>query len=142
MKNYHLQFDGYWREINKGYVPDFSGIYLIYTCRYVPAHNTVDLIKLIYIGQAENLKVRIAQHNENEFSDVLKAGETLCYACAFVNKDVLDLVENAIVYAEKPKCNEKLKDNYSHEDAQFKIEGTCSLMKYTDFAITTANDGQ
>ncbi len=136
MKKYALQFDGYWREINKGGVPENSGVYLIYTCKYNKDSNTVSLSDIIYIGQAKNLKSRIAGHNEEEFEKYIKQGETLCYACAPVDEKDLDLVENALVFVQQPKGNVKLKDSYTHEEASFIIEGTCSLLKKTVFNIS------
>ena len=120
MKQYSLHFEGYWREVNKKYIPEYSGIYLIYTCSYVPENNTVSLSRLIYIGQAENLRKRIAAHNEEEFRTVLSRGETLCYACASVDKEFLNIVENGMVYAEQPPCNTQLKDNFNYEDSLFR----------------------
>lgn len=142
MKQFELKFDGYWREVNKDYLPEDSGIYLIYTCRYNSIRDTVELSGLIYIGQAENIRKRIAQHGVDEFRKVLKENETLCYAYASVELRDLDLVENALVFAEKPQCNVLLKNNYSYEDAHFSIEGTCSLMRYTNYTITTEKDGK
>ncbi len=34
MKAITLNFNGYWREVNKGYVPSKSGIYCVYSCIY------------------------------------------------------------------------------------------------------------
>ncbi len=137
MKKFSLHFDGYWREINKKYIPEDSGIYLIYTCRNNPENNTVSLSELIYIGQAVNLRKRIANHNEEEFQEVLSSGETLCYACASVDKSNLNIVENGMVFAEKPPYNTALRDKYDHEDSQFEIDGRCELLNYTNFTITT-----
>lgn len=142
MKIFHLQFKGYWLEVNKEYIPEYSGIYLIYTCRYVPETNKVSLSEIVYIGKAKNLKNRIADHDEDEFKDFLKDGETLCYACAAMPQKDLAIVENALVFAEKPVGNKMLKDNYSYEDAKFVIEGMCAKLKYTSYTITTTNDEQ
>lgn len=137
MKQYTLQFDGYWREVNKGGAPDCSGVYLIYTCKYNKTSDKVSLSDIIYIGQSKNMKSRIASHSEEEFKEYIKQGETLCYACAPVDEKDLDLVENALIYAQKPVGNDRLKDSYSYEDVNFTIEGKCSLLKYTSFNITT-----
>lgn len=142
MKQIYLKFEGYWREVNKGYLPQDSGIYLIYSCRYIATRDTVDLSEILYIGQAESIRKRAVQHSEKEFSSVLKDGETLCYAYASVDKENLNLVENALVFAEKPQFNTLLKDNYSYEDVHVLIEGACSLMKHTDYTIATKKDGK
>jgi len=139
LKTYNLNFDGYWREINKQYAPDFSGVYLIYTCKFIPEDKTVSLAELIYIGQAKNIRKRIADHSTKEFASKLKQGMTLCYACASVDEKDLDIVENALVFAEKPLFNDKLKENYNFDDAQFIIEGTCAKLKYTSYSIKTSN---
>ena len=34
MKTITLKFNGYWREVNKGGVPNQSGIYCVYSCIY------------------------------------------------------------------------------------------------------------
>lgn len=137
MNTYSLHFEGYWREVNKKYVPRYSGIYLVYTCRYVQENNTVSLSKLIYIGQGENLNMRIAGHNEEEFKKAILEGETLCYACASVDKGDLDIVENGMIFAEQPPCNTDLKDSFNYDDSQFEIDGNCELLKYTNYKITT-----
>ena len=135
MKLFRLKFNGYWLDCDKANIPDCSGIYIIYSCKYNKDNDTVSCEKIIYIGKAENLKDRLANHNEREFSKFLKQGETLCYAYAPVNVADLDLVENALVFAEKPAGNTTLKYHYSHDDAQFTIEGDCVLLKYTFFKI-------
>ena len=137
MKQFELYFDGYWREENKASVPKFSGIYLIYTCKYNKDAGTVSLSRNIYIGKAKNLNSRIADHNEQEFKDFIAQGETLCYACAPVKVSDLDLVENALIFAEKPVANTMLKDCYSYQDAGFSLEGACDMLEYTSFNITT-----
>ena len=141
MKQYNVIFDGYWREVNKKYIPEFSGVYIIYRCSYVLPQKVVDLIDVLYIGQADNLRRRISQHNEAEFQTALKAGETLCYACAPIDKQEMNQVENGLVFAEKPPYNNNLKNEYSYDDAEFHLEGTCRLLKNTDYIITTDNNG-
>jgi hypothetical protein len=65
MKQYNVIFDGYWREVNKKYIPEFSGVYIIYRCSYVSPQNVVDLIDVLYIGQADNLRRRLTEHLKN-----------------------------------------------------------------------------
>lgn len=45
MKDYILNFDGYWRECNKNGLPTYPGIYLVYRSRYNPQNDTVSLVK-------------------------------------------------------------------------------------------------
>ena len=70
VKEYSLNFQGYWREVNKGGVPSKSGIYLVYRCLYNPEQNTVGLKEILYIGQAEDARKRIVNHDKlDEFNE-------------------------------------------------------------------------
>lgn len=135
MKDYILNFEGYWRNCNRGSLPAYQGIYLVYRCRYNPQNDTVTLIDIIYIGQAENMHDRHIHHEkELLFQSQLHEGEEICISCAQVNHD-LDLVENALIFAQKPILNEQDKDGFAYGESHFILGGACSCMKYTDFTI-------
>ena len=138
MPAYQLTFKGYWREINKGGIPAKSGIYIVYRCTYNTITKTVDLKDIIYIGQAEDGNDRVGKHEKlPDFKRELKEGEELCYSFAEVDKKDLDIVENALIFMQKPVVNDYLKDSYNHENASFKIKGDMTCLKMTDFSITT-----
>lgn len=133
MKDYNLSFEGYWRDCNKGGLPSYAGIYLVYRCLYSVETNSVSLIDIIYIGKADNIHDRHLNHEKYEdFKTQLDEGEELCYSCAPVNSD-LDLVENALVYSQKPILNEQGKFNYNFTEAHIEVNGACACLKYTNF---------
>lgn len=66
MKKINLDFDGYWREINKNSIPSKSGVYCVYSCVYNSSNKTVSIKKLLYIGESENVHDRIANHDRLE----------------------------------------------------------------------------
>ena len=137
LKAYSLYFNGYWREINKSGVPSKSGIYLVYRCVYNDKSNTVGLKEIIYIGQAKNVHDRIANHDRLEdFNAQLQRNEELCYAVAEVPSSDLDVVENALIFAQKPILNESLKDSFNYGAVTVKVDGRCACMRYTDFKIS------
>ncbi len=128
---------GYRRDENAGSLPSSSGIYMVYRCVYYPQNNTVDLKEIIYIGQAVDLNREINHHaRHEEFLAQAKDGEEICYAYARVDKANLDIVENALVFAQKPRLNNNLVNNYNYESAEFLIEGKCDLLKYKNFSIS------
>jgi excinuclease UvrABC nuclease subunit len=139
---YNLNFKGYWRDSHRSGIPATSGIYLVYKCTYNSTTDEVSLIELLYIGKAEELQERHSNHDKREIflkeCDNSK-GETLCYSIAEVNKNDLDIVENALIFAQKPKLNDKCKDKFNYDDAEFHLEGRCALMKHADFIITKKN---
>lgn len=137
MKHFKLSFKGYWRAEKRDYIPHITGIYLVYRCTYVRSNDSVALSELVYIGQSEDVNRRIQEHCvDPEFVGALHEGETLCFSIAEVNHFDLDIVENALIYAQKPRLNTEGVNHYSYEDVGFDIEGRCSLLTYTSFTIT------
>ena len=136
MKKYNVTFMGYRRDVNAKTLPSSSGIYMVYRCIYNEDENAVDLKELFYIGQAFDLNHEINYHaRREEFLAQAKEGEQICYAYARVDKADLDIVENALIFAQKPRLNTNLKNNYNHEAAQFQIEGKCALLQHTNYSI-------
>lgn len=133
MKEYKLNFEGYWRDINKGGLPSYSGIYFVYRCIYNVQSNSVELVDIIYIGQADNIHDRHNNHEKySEFSSLLLQGQELCYSCAPLDED-RDLVENALIFAQKPVLNEQGKYNYNYTEAHIVSAGACACLRNTDF---------
>lgn len=136
MNEYNLNFQGYWRDCNKGGLPSYTGIYIVYRSKYIPSTDRVALYEIIYIGQAENIHDRHLKHEKYEdFIIRLKKGEELCYSCAPVDTPDLNLVENALIFAQQPILNEQGKEHFNFQPSHIKIDGQCACMKYTDFNI-------
>jgi excinuclease UvrABC nuclease subunit len=137
MEEYNLSFKGYWRDDRRSELPDFSGIYLVYKCVYNHEAKTVKLLDLMYIGQAENIRNRNEEHEKRGvFLQECKDNETLCYSAAEVERDNLNIVENALIFAQQPKLNKNYKDKFNYDmPAEFHLEGKCRFMKHLDFTI-------
>ena len=136
MKKYSVTFLGYRLDAAAGSLPSSSGIYMIYRCVYNKLTRRVKLVELFYIGQAYDLNDEINYHERHqEFLEQASSGEQICYAYARVEKASLNIIENALVYMQKPRLNTNLTDYYNYEDAEFQIEGKCQLLKFTHFSI-------
>lgn len=136
MNEYKLNFEGYWRECNKGGLPSYTGVYVVYRAVYNEVTNRVVLNDIIYIGQADNIHDRHQHHEKYDaFCKSLKAGEELCYSCAKVDGRSLDVVENALIFAQKPEINTSGKESFLHQPSHLMLDGQCACMKYTDFNI-------
>jgi excinuclease UvrABC nuclease subunit len=137
IKTYSLNFKGYWREENKNRIPSKAGVYLVYRCVYNTKNNTVGLKDIIYIGQAKNVHDRIVNHDKlDDFKAQLQSGEELCYSFAEIQETELDIIENALIFAQKPVLNNNLKDSFNFGAVIVKLDGRCACMKYTDFKIS------
>lgn len=139
MDKYNVTFKGYRRDVNKSGLPSYGGIYMVYCCKYNANEQTVTLRKLIYIGKAINLHDRICYHDRYEdFKRQLQQGEQLCYSYASVSPNEVDVVENGLIFMQKPDLNEDLTDCFNYPDSEFSIEGACSLLRMRDFVITNS----
>lgn len=84
-KSYSLDFDGYWREPNIGGLLAKSGIYSVYSCTYDVQQKTVSIKKLIYIGEAANIRERIRDHERwDDWKRELGSGQQLCFNAAVI----------------------------------------------------------
>lgn len=136
LPTYRKEFDGYILDREGNNLPTDSGVYMIYRCVPCPEDHSVNLIELFYIGKATNIQNEIMHHERrDEFLKQAKEGEVICYSYTFVNKTQYDIIENALVFMQKPRLNTNLKYNYNHQDAAFHFSGACDLLKYTDYKI-------
>jgi len=133
---YNIDFHGYKRDKDVEKLPTYSGIYMIYRCTYNAETNMVTLKELFYIGKATNLHDEVNYHKyRKEFLKQAQPGEEICYAYAEVSKVQYDIIENALIFMNKPSFNEVLRDNYKHQDAEFHFSGKCKKLVYKDFQI-------
>lgn len=108
---------------------------MVYRCQYNATNDTVSLIDIIYIGQTTNIHDRIGTHDKYDlFKSKLLVGEEQCYSCAKVVNDV-DMVENALIFAQKPELNDQGKNSYNYERINVRVGGACTCFKYNNLNI-------
>ena len=134
MKTISLEFKGYWLEVNKGDIPAESGIYGVYACTYNKEQRTVSLRELVYIGESFDVKSRISSHERlSDWKKRLRAGETLCYSFAKVERSNRLCAEAAVIFHHKPPCN--IEYTYSFPFTDTSITATGKHAKIDDFFI-------
>jgi hypothetical protein len=137
---YNLKFQGYWRRVNVSSIPDESGIYCVYECKYNPVKKTVTLINLLYIEQSENVKTRIQNHEKlNDIEMYIKKGDSnneLCFSFASVETANRDRVEAAMIYKHKPPFNDYYTDKFDFDKTTIISTGTVALLD-TDFIVSS-----
>ncbi|MBQ2113720.1 MAG: hypothetical protein II195_01345 [Selenomonadales bacterium] len=102
-----VAFDGYWLERYQSEVSEEGGIYCVYACEPMARDRLVVLRELLYIGESDNVKASIAEHEEvKRWKKRLLAGEELCYSFARVAHDVRGHVGAALIAHHRPPCNE------------------------------------
>lgn len=105
-KTFTNSIDGYWRDINKSGLPSHSGVYFVYSCIYNSNTNSVDIKKLLYIGESINVNNRVSNHEKYEdWKSYLNNGEELCFSTCPVESYYRERVEAAYIYKHKPPVN-------------------------------------
>lgn len=127
MKIYNLHFDGSWSDSIREELPEYSGVYLVYRGNF--DRGSFFCREILYIGQAENIRARHTTHEKrDQFLAELRPSEVIFYSCAPVAKADLDRVENALIYAMRPKLNEKLTETFPYDTTTIVSDGQCSLL--------------
>lgn len=129
MKTINLNFDGYWREINKDSVPSQSGIYCVYSCTYNRNKGKVSIKELLYIGESTDVHSRIANHDRlDDWVKKLSTDETLCYSFAPINGNDRIRAEAALIFKHKPPMNTEYINNFPYNDTEMLLSGNASLL--------------
>jgi excinuclease UvrABC nuclease subunit len=125
-----LEFDGFWRDVNKAGIPAQSGVYCVYECRYDAETKKVTLLKLIYIGEADDAQARVAQHEkyEDDWSPLVGTGNTLCFAFAPIEKAQRLRAEAALIFHHKPPVNVEYKKAFPFDQTTMALSGTTGLL--------------
>ncbi len=122
-KSYELDFDGYWREVNVDGVPDNSGVYCVYACRRT-REGKVSIRLLIWIGESQNVKSRIKEHEKlSDWKTHLEGGEELCFNFAPVNALDRPRAEAALIFHHKPPENEEYKNAFPFDKTNIRTKG-------------------
>lgn len=136
-KAYQLDFDGYWREPNADSLPARSGIYGVYAAVHNQAAKTVTLNRLLYIGEAADVKGRVSNHNLlSDWKRHLKAGEVLCFNAALIGPEAdRQRAEAAMIFKHKPPCNTEYVDSVPFGTTTVRTSGKNALME-ASFTVT------
>lgn len=129
MKTISLNFDGYWSDDYKSSIPNSSGIYCVYSCFCNPSERTVDLHRVLYIGESENVQERLQNHEKfPKWCNYLKNGESICYSFAPINSNDRERAEAALIYKIKPPCNTEHSKQFAYLTTEMIVTGKNSLL--------------
>lgn len=126
---FRIEFEGYWRDQNKNGVPMKSGLFCVYECTHNEQEKTVTLNKLVYIGEADKARDRIANHEKyDDWKKHIRSGNTLCFSFGAVGSYNRKRCKAAIVYKHKPPENTEYKDYFPFDDTEVNPCGEIGLL--------------
>ena len=132
---FNQTIEGYWRFINKEGISDYSGVYFVYEAHYNSDTDTVTLLRLIYIGEANNIRDRIATHEKNnEWSTYVRPGNEICFSTCYADGIIRSRIEAAYIFQHKPDINTDYKYLFPFDQTTVISSGKTALLN-TNFTI-------
>lgn len=124
---YKIYFNGLWSEEYFAKIPNYSGIYVIYSgtnCR------KVSLKEILYIGQSKFIRNRIAKHEKlSVIRDSLMPGDCLFISTAKVlNKRLLHRIEAKLIFDFAPKHNMQYSDRFEYPETVLIVKDKYGLL--------------
>lgn len=122
-----LEFDGYWREPAISGLPAAAGVYCVYTCTYDKQAQTVAISKLIYIGEAADVRERVTNHElRPTWNKQLATGQVLCFSAATTASR--KRAEAALIFKHKPPVNTEYKHSFPFDTTTINVSGKARLL--------------
>ena len=111
---YVLNFGGYWRVLALTRLPTAAGIYGVYACTYNALTDRVSLHRLLYVGEAANVRNRVAGHEQwTVWTSYLLPAEELCFNGAMIAPvGARHRAEAAMIHHHKPPCNSEYVNSF------------------------------
>jgi len=135
LETININIEGYWRDKHRTGLPAHSGIFLVYEATYNLNNDTVKLLKVIYVGEAANLRERLSNHpHYEEWKQYLQSGEELCYSIGHVSDNFREQVKAAFIFDRKPIANTRYKDDFPFPATNIICSGKTALLQ-TNFVV-------
>jgi hypothetical protein len=99
--------------------------------------NTVTLNRLLYIGEAADVRGRVANHERlADWKRHLQTGEILCFNAALISPDAARWrAEAAMIFKHKPPCNTEYVDTFPFDTTTVSTSGK-NLLMHASFIVT------
>jgi hypothetical protein len=122
-----LKFDGYWTEPEISGIPKQSGVFVVYECTK-GGQEASFFLKVIYIGESENVNRRIAKHKEWPLWRKYCGSNQICFSFAHVSNTDRERSEAALIYKHKPPFNDRYIATFPFGETTIKLSGKIALL--------------
>lgn len=136
VQSFSLHIEGYWREIHKNGLPAFPGIFFVFETKYNILNGTVSVLKIIYIGEDNNIKERVANHPlYAKWKSYVNEGNELSFCAARADAANRTRIKAAFIFNRKPIANPDYKDSFPFDDTTILVAGRTLLLE-KKFSVT------
>lgn len=126
---FNVNIEGYWRDRNKAGLPSNSGVYFVYAGSYNIQNNSVLLHSLIYIGEADDVRARVQNHEKyNMWLGYLNYGQELYFSAGSVLSINRNRVEAAYINHHKPPANTEYVNSFPFDQTTIISSGETELI--------------
>lgn len=134
-RKFEIEFEGYWRECAISGIPSESGVYCAYECTHNVSEKNVSLHRLLYIGEADDVKDRVAKHEKwGQWKHETGEGNELCFSFARVGVLYRNRIEAALIFKHKPPVNDEYKWSFPFDETTLSLTGKNARL-LTDFTV-------
>ena len=124
-----VDIQGFWRDLNRRALPVTPGVYFVYEAAYNQKFDSMILRRLIYIGEADNIKESIINTTKyNSWLNHVRYGNELCYAVAYINATDRSRVKAAFVNKHNPIVQDEKSQVINYEETIIKTNGEEALL--------------
>lgn len=131
----NINIEGYWREKHRTGITSLPGIFFVYESKHNPATDTISLFRVIYVGEADNVRERINAHPlYSSWKNFVHDGNELSFATAYVDGKKRTQAKAGFIFHLKPLANTNYKDVFPFEKTVITVSGKTNLIS-TSFEI-------
>jgi hypothetical protein len=123
--------EGYWRKMNRHFIPNFSGIFFVYLASYNKTEDTITPDELIFVGHGWKIREQIERHvqTDNPWLPFQKPQQEFCFSAAYISELDMERVASAFIYYFKPPANNQYKDSFTYDPTTITVTGKTARLK-------------
>jgi excinuclease UvrABC nuclease subunit len=115
--------------MHKADLPKVSGVYFVYEGTYIPLSNQVQILKLIYIGEAADVNDRIAKHEKRtDWLKHVRYGNELVFSVTEAYATYRNRIEAAYIFKHKPPVNTEYANAFPFDATTIQSSGKTELL--------------
>ena len=129
-QNIIVDIHGYWRETEKINLHHHGGIFFVYEAHHYLMDNTIDLLRLLFIEEVEDLQTNFRnQERFGHLKEFLSPTNELCFATAFVAEQFRTRATLAYILTHLPPANTNRLSHFPYETTTIISTGKTALLQ-------------